>query len=457
MLKKALITILLTLIMAVGVLPTANADSIVIVDVGSDYSLLPDTNGTYSKIVEVSLYDLASSSYHFTFDYNNSRYQFDVALPTDISIGDYLKSDSTWNISYTVVDNTYRVLYFQSNLELDPIPSGDGTVENPSELIDGFSTINLTTMEFTKVVKLQINTIAYKEGSRTAYMYAFMDPKIEDLLSISFEYQYRFNYLWGYGDWKEGSKSYLKGEESEIDPPSWLRVTTALTSTFFIYGVVDLLDIYNTDSFQTLDKSDIPDEVMDIYKDDLGGTEADLDELNLYKILIGQFQQIGSIGYDIQYILITDLMYAYQGVVYHAATEVIEQTNLTPPLTDLELLMQVLDWLIANWQYIVVTILAFVALILLGKVFKAIGDILKGIWAFITLIVKGIGYLIKYFVLAVWYVIKYIFIGLFYLLKAIFYWIPKGIINLLYVLFTPKEQRKIDSINKRKERSYHVS
>jgi len=443
--KKALVLIVLTITMAVGIIfPTASvhADTSTVVDVGSNYSLLPDTDGEYYRIINIQLYDVETNSYHFKFEVYNSAsydyviYQFDVAIPDTINLNDYFNTDNGLiNASYVMMDHEYQVIYLQPNLDLEPIPSGDGTEDNPLDVIDGFTTINLSDMTYSTVNKLQISSVINKESGSKAFMYSFMDPRIEDILSMSFTYNYQYIYPFGIqGTLKSTSILYIKGDQYEENPiPNQFINLQLVNRLFNLFG-------YSMTSFEdSIDKisiDDIPDTVMTIYTDDLDGSLSRLNTLNLYKIYLGDFSSTLTVDYNIQDVVITDLLYTYQGVVYEAGSEVIEH-EIEYPDTVGWTWDAVLQWLVDNAQYIIPSIIGLVVLVVVSIIFKALGTI----FAFIGKIIKAIFKLIGYIFLGIGYLIKYSAIAVWYIIKAVFFWIPKGIIKFIAFLFTPKSMR----------------
>jgi len=415
-----------------------------VIDVDSVYANLPDTNEEFIRISSFTLYDEVSRSYHFTFPYYDEinvkwiSYQFDVSIPEAINLDEFIKDNDAINIAYVVLDNGDRVLYFQPDLSLEPLPLEGGTADNPMDLVVGFVAMNLTTMEYNVVNKLELNTITNKEANENAYLYAFFDPRVEDVLSISFQYSYRTITFWTIkSDWKTRNVIYTKGMESEVNPPSWIEVLS-----WPIYLALDWTDMYNVESIQSIDKGDIPDNVMDVYVNELEGSESEIDSLNLYKFYLGNFDAPLETSYDIQEVVIMDLVYVYDGVVYHASTEVIDQENWTPPLVETLNWLTIFSWLQDNYMIIIVVFVSVTALVLLSKAIKAIGDIIGTVFKGIKALLQLLGYFLKMF-----------FKGIYYFMYFVIILIPKGIYKTFYFLITPGEKRRQQA---RKERSFYV-
>ncbi len=347
------------------------------------------------------------------------------------------------------LDTGDRILYFQPDLTLEAFPTetGSGTEEDPIALIAGFASINLTTMEYKLVTKLQLNSITNKEANENAYLYAFYDPRVEDILSISFSYEYRIINVFGLWKipWETEYRVYTHGEISEVDPPLWIGMVFGL-----VYPILDATNYYNVESIQSITKEEISDNVMDSYRDDLGGSLSDLDTLNLYKIYLGNFDAAIETGYDIQDVVIMNILYVYNGIVYEASTEVIDQVNITPDLLTGIDWTSIVNWILNNGSMIVGIIAGIIALILLAKVFTAVsvlltilGQLVKGLFVVLGYVFKGIGY-------GIYYIVK----GIGYTLYFIVYLVPKGLYQTAIFLVVPAEKRKQRA---RKEQAIYVS
>lgn len=245
--------------------------------------------------------------------------------------------------------------------------------------------------------------------------------RVEDILSITISYRFRYVYLFGAwtGEWESVTNTYEKGEQG------WILGMNPL-------WIFNLGEHHELDEIYPITQAEIPDEVMDIYQDDLGGSTSDLDSLNLYRIRLQQFPGTTLItGYDIQNIITTKILYVYQGEVYEAATDVINQDNVEPELTSTIDWMAIADWILANWQYILIGVVGILVLSVAAKAFTAVSTILGLVFKAIGAAIKGFGYLLKYMAM-----------GVFYFFKFMFYWLPKGIWGFLVFLVVPSEKRR---------------
>ena len=92
---------------------------------------------------------------------------------------------------------------------------------------------------------------------------------------------------------------------------------------------------------------------------------------------------------------------------------------------------QIIDWLGDNWKYVLVGIAAIAALVIVSKLLSAIGGIIGLLSQVLKAVIGASGF-----------ILKYLAIGIFYVLKTVVYWIPLGILRLLYFLIVPGKYRK---------------
>ncbi|MFA5006258.1 MAG: hypothetical protein WC509_02135 [Candidatus Izemoplasmatales bacterium] len=420
-----------------------------LVDVGTDYAALPDSINDFIRIGTAEIYEVASNSWTLTMidtdeTGEGTTYAFDVAIPAGFDISSIRFPDSTQlNISYTTTEEGDRVLYFQPDLSLPPVPSiAAGTVEDPADLLAGFMAMNLTTLEYTTVERLKLNGIVAKEANDNAYLYCFFPLQVEDLLSISTSFRYRVNGILGEGEWTTTNNIYSADEDAEVQPPLWLWWLSIQLLMPAIPGLVDLFDWYNVDQLAAIDVADLPSDVLADYVDLLEGDVADLDDLNLYRIHLGQFREFLSMGYDISNVVITNITYVYQGVVYEAAAEVIDQEILTPP-EEGAWWTQLWTWLQENWQIVIGVIVAVVALVLLSHALAAVKVVLEMIAMILKAVIQGVGF-----------VIKWIFVILYHVLRFLFVLVPVGVGKFLYYLVTPASKRRQSAA--RKDMTYYA-
>jgi hypothetical protein len=328
--------------------PVYTVDFEYLVECGNNYDLLPETNGVFTTILFMQEYDMGTHSYHMKFLYEDSLYTFDVAIPAEIYDynydSPYIREGVTFSdflpgqLSYASDDDGNKVIYIQPVSQFSNYPVINDTED--AMLIVGFATINLTTMEFEIINKLELISVINKEENRYAYLYCFFPAEIEDLLSITVTYDFRQNYIFGiHGEWQTAVETYVHGEGTEGAVPNWIWWIPAFGWGWGIGSAITGNAIYDVDeNIQTLQEQDVPDEVVYRYVNDLGGSTFDLNDLALYKVTLGQFQDgiftnvTDQNAYDIQDLVVTEILYMFDGKVYTAYTDQIISLVSNPEL-----------------------------------------------------------------------------------------------------------------------------
>lgn len=311
-----------------------------VIDVDSDYSKLPNTQETFLDIVSIEEYDASTHSYKMNYAVGDTAYSFNVSIPEDMynyvysspyKERIYFKDIPAEQMSIGTSPDGENILYIQPDFSKSHKPA---IMENGDEPdIVGFATINLTTMEYNIVNKLQLMGVVAKEKDRYAYLYCYFPTQIEDLLSITVSYEYRINSLLGIkGEWQETMATYVQGDQYDGQPPSWLwwipGAGWGWASATYITGDADIYNIDNV--IQPIEAADLPGEVDYRYVNELGGDEYDKYSKELYKITLGQFQDglftawSDENAYDIDELVILDILYEYKGQVYQASSEEME-------------------------------------------------------------------------------------------------------------------------------------
>ena len=364
------LTMVLTLILTINITVSAKGETElsldttpILIDVISDYSSLPESVDSYEEITSYELYDEITNSYHMEFNNFESTineeitYKFDVALPEDVNLDNYVKGTGAINVTYTTLASGDRVLYLQSDLTQSPYPLEvdieAGFNEEDYNALTSFIVVNMTQQETQKFKLLVMNSIINKEDYYNAFMYCFYDITIEDILVMSVEYDYRYKFFGIPGEWNTDYKTFYKNTTYEMECPWWYMFVIPFEDMITTTSMVELDDIvqdggtvnpidntedgdYVVETISTILKADIPENVLEKYYTDFNAVESDLDALNLYKIHIGQFIYDGFItglntGYDISEYSVTKLLYKYDGIIYEATERQLDvQENIVP-------------------------------------------------------------------------------------------------------------------------------
>jgi hypothetical protein len=307
-----------------------------IIDVGSNYSLLPNTNGKFYEILSAELIDITSNTYlfHMQADMNylgwRQIYKFQVAIPSDVDIESALESEYP-NITFTTFEDGSRILYIQPDITKEAKPLDPSIGNTISEYMYGFATLNMTTSQYHVFKTFDFSSIVYKDSAQHAYVYMLFDQSFDQLISVTIDYKYRINSLFSKGDWVYESNAYVHGTSYEASLPNWVYWVPAFGWGFGLGTSIFGNDIYDIDEvIQKIDSIDLPDKVTTDYIDSLGGSLSELETTNIYKVHLGQFSAPFSVGYDISNFAVTRVLYMDNGVLIDVPYNFIDQETILP-------------------------------------------------------------------------------------------------------------------------------
>lgn len=355
-----------------------------VIDVGTNYELLPDTDTNFIDILTIEEYDHSTYSHELTFAFGPTLYKFDVAIPEEI-----------YNYEYEIEheENSLSFEYFNANqMSITTSPDGevilyiqpDDEEENHPYILEdgsspdivGFSSINLSTMEYKIINKLELYGVVNQEDNRYASLYCFFPTFIEDLLSISLTYEYRINTIFAKGDWQTALNTYVRGDSYNGQSPSWLWWIPAVGWGWIAGSAITGNAIYDVDDvIIPINESDIPDDVINKYETKLGGDSTNLDNLQLYKISLGQYQDgiftafSDENAYDIEEIVILEILYEFEGEVYIATADQINTNVYTPELStgSAEFFDNIAEWLGISVNLLITVVSIIGGVIIISK------------------------------------------------------------------------------------------
>lgn len=284
--------------------------------VGTDYTKIPLLNRSFIQIDKSEVLHTASNTHRFYLNINFVLYSFDMSFPIDINIDDYKLSNGKLNMSYSSFKEE-RYLYLQPNKEKKPYPLQNGTVENPSDLMVGFISINIsdpTNIKFDRIENLKLDTIISKEFNSNAYMYVFFPLPIEEIINIHVTYSYRLKYFGFNGEWKTEDNIYAWKETSNVKASWWMYIGPL--APLGVYG--NLFNVFDIQTIKKITAADVPSDVKDVFYNDFNGTEREFLDYTKYKIHLGQFTAAFSTGYEfeVDYEKL-ELTYMYKGQIYN--------------------------------------------------------------------------------------------------------------------------------------------
>lgn len=359
-------------------------------DVKSDYIQLPAINNDFIRIDSLEPIHEATRSYKLFFKHNSWTYAFDVSFPTEIDLTKIWNVDNKLNISYSVDKETNdRLLYIQPDNTKDPYPITHGTINDPADLMVGFTTINLSKNIHETITKLEMDTIIAKEVSSNAYMYVFFPLEIEKIINIHVKYTYRYKYFGFAGNYQTVSNIYAWDETSNIEAPWWLYFGSVSS---LVALTTDLFNVYNVKTIKNIGYADLTDYVKDRYVNKLGGNLEELRTFSKYKIHLGQFNKFGSTNYDISEHEVIEITYMYKGIVYNVPYDLINQDNDNPDKTitigelDFAAFLKFegvndvatfLTHLVKYWQEAILTTLIIIIILFVFVVIIKIGKLIR--------------------------------------------------------------------------------
>ncbi|MBU0996636.1 MAG: hypothetical protein KKE16_01160 [Firmicutes bacterium] len=413
--KKALVTILLTLVMSAGIIfPAAslvNADSGVnVISIGKTgsmgYFYLP-ADGYTGAIIEYSFVSneiLFSSLLEMDLTQNGSNtigtaYRYEVTLPENA-------------LSYKV----WRVIdgsdYIKSTIGANEFVISGYTI---SDVETRIKTVYITEDYITKEPVYSEVGLTYKFRMHFIVDDALGETiPIDHIHSLKAEFDVISSSLFGLLKTKNHVVKDIKATE-----------TRNATIWPYIYPATVINNIQ--ESYYGRD-------------DNIVGNE-DYD----WMVTIGTFTAPGLIGSNItvDQTTILSISYYYEGVFYEdidVIDEPYDSEDIVPVIPGTTTVIDngwgnLLEWVVANWQLVLKGLAVVAAVIIVGKVLSAI----KVVMDILKLILKG-----------GWLILKYFFLAIAYTFYFIFFMIPKGIGKALYWLFIPSDMRL-----RRKEQAYY--
>ena len=91
------------------------------------------------------------------------------------------------------------------------------------------------------------------------------------------------------------------------------------------YFLADAADIYNEQTIQKMDVHDLPQDVSDRYLEYFGDDSSELNNYYYYRINLGQFRTLTSVGFDITNVVILDLSFLKNGEIITLPDELIDE------------------------------------------------------------------------------------------------------------------------------------
>lgn len=190
----------------------------------------------------------------------------------------------------------------------------------------GYSIWNLNTNELNTFDKLNVYLYSRLEDSNNVYGYFYIDDfVIERLLSVSLSMRYRYNYIIGQSDWKIHNKILEADVYETFDPTAWqidvlagaavatgvlalipgVQIPALIIGSAVMAGVGSTIQS-NPISFGSINQiqkvtptGNLLTEINNAYISTNPGFNPNTTSMNMYKLYIGQFNDLWSVGIDI--------------------------------------------------------------------------------------------------------------------------------------------------------------
>lgn len=153
----------------------------------------------------------------------------------------YLSYTFDANQDMSIFNNSFEIYYYtHENEKFILINQGDESMFTSSDVkkqtFIPYTAWNLTTNEFEKIERFNTYIYTQKETGNNVYAYFYVDDFIiDELLSVSLGFKYRYNNTFGgYGDWVEEYQLLEAGETNEVSMVTWqgkVLSTTALATS----------------------------------------------------------------------------------------------------------------------------------------------------------------------------------------------------------------------------------
>ncbi|MBI9008443.1 MAG: hypothetical protein JEZ05_00300 [Tenericutes bacterium] len=290
----------------------------------ADYTKLPDSNEIIIDALSWKLIDETNNIYDLLLaipgetTFNVDYYRVPIQLDSDLNFTEFLNRQ----VKYTTSADGDRILIFDmEGPENRSDYNGLNNIENPVILYRSTFTINLTKSETYRYDDFAINGIITKESNSKAYLNLYLPMQVEELISCTIEYNYRINELFQSEDPIIHAVRSLDLESvSDVHPPTWLYWLLGQ----FLYNVIDDNMIPESDIVNVENHTEaVNEDAANI----LGLESTVIESSQKYKLFLGQFSTVTSIGYDISDIALVSMIYQSGGIYYDVYEDILEENT----------------------------------------------------------------------------------------------------------------------------------
>lgn len=305
------------------------------IDVNDQYQLLPEIYDIKDglEVVDIQLINLLTKQYRITVKYNASLvspsfyYNISITFPenTDIQHPSFRKE---YMRLYQDQIDGYYLVYTVS--ESPPTLDFVDLVETSIILYQ----IYLDQQTYYEIAYVKVNGITTKTWNKHVWLHLFFEQEIEDLLSINIDFRYRYKSITGvYQPYRYINHFYSNSSNTLLIPEQAIDWKFRL-----FYGNLTPEEVLHRQmlkqGFQIItpmQPSELSPEVVTKYVENLNRSLINLQTENIYRIHLGSFWDADLINkwdVEISDIVIVEMAYKYDGVLYQSPYELIEQTIL---------------------------------------------------------------------------------------------------------------------------------
>lgn len=311
-------------------------------------------------------------------------------------------------IYWTENGKKYIYYEFQKPVSEQPISEQLNIFLDDIEQVNGFRpfvTMNLTDSTYSFTDKLELYSGFYSGANGEAYADVVIPFDIDSLLSIQLRYDYRWEILWGlnYTNWETVTITRYIEERNSMrttwqhlswlfSPLGYYQLVAEEVPSWFAAGKLTLNEVTNIGESYKSDYLRLINNVRDKNDKELL-TENDIfsDDSSVYRVYLQTYNDGRYTNYQIGGdIIVMDLMYEYQGEVYHVPYEDISNdgsfggtgsgttggSGLGGDESNLEDFMNFLNgakaWISNNWILLAIIPLVIIGLPVLGILLSSV-------------------------------------------------------------------------------------
>lgn len=312
-------------------------------DIGTNYSLIPSMPERFSKVTEIEEVDEPNNIYDITFlGTQNILYKFRTEIP------DAIDDEGTFTPGYLRVHKDHN---YDTSLYLVYVPYQTNYMAiggDLSEYLTDFYNyvINVSEQTYMTIGNFNVYGVVNYELERNAFAYFYLEHPIDEMLSMTLQFDYRYKTLltgWE-TNWRTKYHLYENGSIQNATP-QWVMMIPVL------HLITNTFNLYDIEVIEELTVSDVPSKVLNKFTLSHGLSVIDLGTKDLYKVFLGKFDEVMfATSYEIQSLVIMNFTYVYVDQLISLSYPDINQEieYLEPPLNGFEIIFDGIGTLVSG-------------------------------------------------------------------------------------------------------------